>query len=404
MPSSRLGFLVHIIMADRPWAPESIVAILLDDQAISVEKIGMCLIFGSWISDDQAIVQWLARHQLIANQRLCDACHENCNFTRDATHQHGFRWTYFRRHNKISIFCMTLLCKRHLNLKTMVCYVLLLCWYATKIGETWTTYQLKPNNGRLVSFFSAKFFALEWHEPTRTWWLRCKRSQYCCGDRRIKIFHRKYHRGQCREGHLGLVPLSVLVEVVTRDANTLLPLIEQHILPGTQIMFDGWGAFANVGNINGAIYSHDVIVDERHFVDLHDPSIHTQIVENMWMRVKRKLKRGFGTSRNLFPSYLSKFQWRSNFHDHVFEQFLIAITHLYQLKHVLMLLYILCTLLQNINKSPLSGGLPPETPGNHICMKPVESGTPVNHICMKPVEPETPVNDICMMSVELENL
>ena len=60
-------------MAGRPRDPESIVHILLDDQAISVEDWNL-FDFGHEFRDDLAIVQWLACHRLIANQRLCDAC------------------------------------------------------------------------------------------------------------------------------------------------------------------------------------------------------------------------------------------------------------------------------------------------------------------------------------------
>jgi hypothetical protein len=43
----------------------------------------------------------------------------------------------------------------------------------------------------------------------------------------------------------------------------------------------------------------------------HNPS--SQNIENMWMRVKPKIRRQFGTSRALFQTYLSEFRWR-NFH------------------------------------------------------------------------------------------
>jgi hypothetical protein len=36
------------------------------------------------------------------------------------------------------------------------------------------------------------------------------------------------------------------------------------------------------------------------FANFVNPDIHTQNIENMWMRVKRKLRRQFGTSRALF--------------------------------------------------------------------------------------------------------
>jgi len=63
---------------------------------------------------------------------------------------------------------------------------------------------------------------------------------------------------------------------------------------------DGWAAYANIEAIHGGIYTHAVVVHQAHFVDLNDSDIHTQNIENMWMRAKRKLKRQFGTSRELF--------------------------------------------------------------------------------------------------------
>jgi len=53
--------------------------------------------------------------------------------------------------------------------------------------------------------------------------------------------------------------------------------------------------------IRGGIYTHDVIVHQQNFVDPGDEDVHTQNVENMWMRAKRKLRRQFGTSRECFP-------------------------------------------------------------------------------------------------------
>ena len=57
------------------------------------------------------------------------------------------------------------------------------------------------------------------------------------------------------------------------------------------------------------------IIHEQNFVDPNDDDIHTQNVENMWMRVKRKFKRQFGTSRELYPTYLAEFMWRNRFRN-----------------------------------------------------------------------------------------
>jgi len=37
-----------------------------------------------------------------------------------------------------------------------------------------------------------------------------------------------------------------------------------------------------------------------HDANFVNPDIHTQNIENMWMRVKRKLRRQFGMSRDAF--------------------------------------------------------------------------------------------------------
>jgi len=42
-----------------------------------------------------------------------------------------------------------------------------------------------------------------------------------------------------------------------------------------------------------------------------NPYLHAQNIENMWMRVKLKQRRQFGTSRALFQTYLSEFRWRN---------------------------------------------------------------------------------------------
>ena len=96
-----------------------------------------------------------------------------------------------------------------------------------------------------------------------------------------------------------------MVEVPDRSRATLEPIIQQFILPGSHIMSDGWPAYANIPQIGGGIYMHDVIMHERRFVDPDNPDVHTQNIENTWLRAKRKVKGQFGTSNNLFPTYMA---------------------------------------------------------------------------------------------------
>jgi transposase-like protein len=149
------------------------------------------------------------------------------------------------------------------------------------------------------------------------------------------FFHRKYHRGQRRDGcwvfggverHTG----RCFTEIVPRrDAGTLLPLIETHILPGTRIISDMWPAYAGIGQINNGVYLHDTVNHTQHFVDPQDDTIHTQNIEGTWSHAKRKLRHQYGTSRALFPGYLNEFVWRKGHPERKFAHFLQCITEQY---------------------------------------------------------------------------
>ena len=121
-----------------------------------------------------------------------------------------------------------------------------------------------------------------------------------------------------------------MVQVENRREGTLRALIEQHIRPGTHIISDGWAAYANISTIGNVIYSHSVINHSENFVHPLDPNIHTQNIENAWMRVKRKLKRQSGTSRDKFPSYIPEFLFRNFFTSRqIFGHILVAIKEHY---------------------------------------------------------------------------
>ena len=81
--------------------------------------------------------------------------------------------------------------------------------------------------------------------------------------------------------------------------------------------------------IGHGIYMHDVVVHQRNFVDPDDDEIHTQNIENSWMRAKKKLRRQHGTSAALFPSYLSEFLWRNLMRQPAFGKLLATVASEY---------------------------------------------------------------------------
>ena len=93
--------------------------------------------------------------------------------------------------------------------------------------------------------------------------------------------------------------LGFLVPVDARNAQTLLPIIQEYIIPGTTIVSDLWRAYNTIGNIG---YNHLTVDHSLNFVD-PNTGAHTNLVENMWMRAKRRNKKECGTARTLIDTY-----------------------------------------------------------------------------------------------------
>ena len=131
-----------------------------------------------------------------------------------------------------------------------------------------------------------------------------------------KLFLLQYHRGRPPQQEVwvfGMVDtsqqpaLGFMQIVQRRDAATLLPIIQAHINPGTEIHSDQWAAYGNVGTLPG-VAAHSTVNHSLEFVAAD--GTHTQHVESYWNRVKGKLKRMKGCHAHQLPSYLDEFMWR----------------------------------------------------------------------------------------------
>ena len=96
--------------------------------------------------------------------------------------------------------------------------------------------------------------------------------------------------------------------VATRDAATLLPIIQQHVRPGTVIWSDQWAAYSRVQHLT-PVAQYDTV---NHSIEFVNPTtgVHTQNVESYWNRVKTKIKRMKGVHDHMVSSYLDEFMWR----------------------------------------------------------------------------------------------
>ena len=276
--------------------------------------------------DDLTCIEWLARHGLIRNTRHCNTCGTPNGFQRSSGVHFvdGYVWACRTCRRQTNLRADSFFQGSHVSLRQLVDVI-----YWWSIGSSTTETKRQANIGSWSTI-------VDWFNFIRDI------CAFCLIDHPIplggpghvveidesKFMHRKYHRGVYREGHwvLGMVERGtnncVMVVVEDRSAETLLPIIQQHVLPGTRIITDGWRAYNRLPN-------HDVVNHTLHFVDPHDPTLHTNTVEGNWGNCKAKFRAKHGTSDALFTSHLQEYMWRRNFGDNAFGNVLYWIRHYY---------------------------------------------------------------------------
>ena len=95
-----------------------------------------------------------------------------------------------------------------------------------------------------------------------------------------------------------------------RSAGTLLPLIQEHVLPGTTIYSDCWAAYNGIQNLPER-YVHCTVNHSQNFVD-PIMGIHTQNIEKYWLTMKEMRNRHNGVQRSEVESYVAEAVWRHN--------------------------------------------------------------------------------------------
>lgn len=133
---------------------------------------------------------------------------------------------------------------------------------------------------------------------------------------------RKYHRGRMIRGVpepwiVGLIDTTTkkvaMFSVHNRTGDTLIPLIEQYVLPNTTVITDGWAGYNGLG-ASPNNYTHRVVNHEENFVDPQTQA-HTQEIEGFWTSAKAKFKDARGFPPEVRPLYLDEIQWRWNNKD-----------------------------------------------------------------------------------------
>ncbi|XP_069671424.1 uncharacterized protein [Periplaneta americana] len=286
--------------------------------------------------DKIKVLEWLAARNLIRNEFVCPNCKDAMSLIRRTGITDGYQWRCKVCKTGRSVRDGSYFTVSKLGLHILIRFIY--CWARDKPQKDCA---LESGLGS----FSTRT-TVDWANFCREICEHWLEDHPCVvgglddnGISRVveidesKFFHRKYHRGLWRESHwvFGGIERETgkcfLVEVPDKTETTLTDVIQRFILPGTIIVSDGRAAYRNVSQIDGAIYEHRVIVAKRKFVDLDNIEIHMENVENLWMGIKTKIRKQYGTSEALFPSYLHEFLWRNAFrHSDSFSAFLTCIS------------------------------------------------------------------------------
>ena len=117
---------------------------------------------------------------------------------------------------------------------------------------------------------------------------------------------------------------SFLIPVDKRDEQTLLPIIQKWIKPGTTIISDCWKAYTNLEKYG---YTHKTLNHSEEFVNKDGDS--TNKIEGHWRHPKVKMPL-LCVRKHHFSPYLSEFMWRYRSRDNdLFEMFVGAIKKIY---------------------------------------------------------------------------
>ena len=290
------------------------------------------------VSQLDALLEWLRDKRLLARNRTCGQCvpdagqadierrrHFWCTQVRDASKADGamHRCKYCRK--KYSLRYKSFFFGSHLPLRVIL--VIIYLWInRLRVGQVL---------GLLAGEVVSNHTVIDWYNFCRD---VC--SEYLItnpiklggvGDIvEIDETHlggkRKYSRGR-GDRYLDMWlftmierrrQIFVCVIVPDRSADTLLPLIRQHIEPGTIIYSDEWRSYLSIQNIG---YHHDSVNHSVTFV--REDGVHTNNIEGVHSLLKADLKIMRGMVEGQIPQYLDEFMFRRNFRqEDLFSKFL----------------------------------------------------------------------------------
>ncbi len=317
-------------------------AVLTPDQ-IRGENWNLRRLAGA-LRDPRAALEWAVVHRLVRNTWTCPSCRRLARVTEYRHAPEGVRFHCRPCARTRSVRAGTWFEGTHLSIEQAL--IVTYCW----------AYNYHQYDARREADIVSDHTTVDWYAKCRgvcELWLQAHPMEVGGLDRNgqrltveideSKFFRRKANRGRVGPGRWvfgGIERESgkvFMVEVPNRDRPTLHAAAVQYIRPGTHIMSDGWPSYNGLDAIPGQNYVHEVVIHDQNFVNPHDPNIHTQNCENMWMRVKQFIRRRYGVHTQHFEEEIHEWIFRNFIRVQAiyrpgrdfFEEFLVAIGEFY---------------------------------------------------------------------------
>jgi transposase-like protein len=272
------------------------------------------------IATPKDTMNWCAERKLLRNSMDCHSCHNLCGLVKDKNSIDGYRWVCRNCGNlNRSIRTDSFFSRSHLSLRQIL---FIMYWWAAEHSQRSLLMELSISKVTVIDWNNfCRDICISWNSknPIEIGGQSEDGSPIIIEMDETVIFKPKYNRGRVPTTRwlFGAIERSTgkcFMECVrNRKAETLLPIIAKHCLPGSRLITDGFSSYFTLDTVYGGIYQHDSVIHKFNFVDPGDNDIHTQTIESTWSVLKRGSKIRKGTHSSVLSSYIHEFLWRRNF-------------------------------------------------------------------------------------------
>jgi transposase-like protein len=262
------------------------------------------------------MIAWLRQMEVLKTTLTCIECSRIMNTIADASRLDGYIMRCSVCKSKLSIRSSSVLFQSKIHLRNFI-HLVYLWTQQLSLGQIARLLVMDENTVRKLLFLC---------RSVCSWQLSRMDLRLGGEGRTVQVDESIINRAKYQRGHalyqspkwvLGIYDaerkVGVTRLVANRGANTLLPLIQQLVLPGTIIYTDGWRGYIGIPEISvEPRYIHRTVNHSRYFVN-PSTGVHTNNVEAYWSSIKRKFKAISGTTRELTQMYLDEHAYRQRF-------------------------------------------------------------------------------------------